>query len=337
MFGKLMNNYYYGKSGKGDFKKEDLPENRWQLFLDTLKTRLSHLCRLNLMHVAIWLPTIIVLMMGFMSFLNISNPVVIESKNEAGETEYVVKVDEEGNEILGFTEMGMSFSDAIDGTLLTTLLLLIPCILITGPVTAGVSYVTRNWARDEHAFIWTDFRDAVKANWKQGLVISGITSVIPVIAYVCWNFYGKLAASSTFMIVPQMLVLMLTIIWAISVTYMYPLLVSYDLKIKGILKNGLLLGIARLPQSIGIRLLHCVPAGIGFLLCWFWHPLYGALLLIGYYFLIGYALSRFITASYTNGVFDKFINSKIEGAVVNRGLRSDEDDEEDDEEQVREE
>ena len=28
MFGRFMNNYYYGKSGKGDFRKEDLPETR---------------------------------------------------------------------------------------------------------------------------------------------------------------------------------------------------------------------------------------------------------------------------------------------------------------------
>ena len=28
MFGRMMNNYYYGKSGKGDFRKDDLPETR---------------------------------------------------------------------------------------------------------------------------------------------------------------------------------------------------------------------------------------------------------------------------------------------------------------------
>ncbi|MBQ6514981.1 MAG: hypothetical protein IJI09_09695, partial [Clostridia bacterium] len=65
MFGKLMNNYYYGKSGKGDFRKEDLPENRWQLFWEMLRTRLSALCRLNLMYVVVWLPAMIVIMMTF--------------------------------------------------------------------------------------------------------------------------------------------------------------------------------------------------------------------------------------------------------------------------------
>ena len=37
--------------------------------------------------------------------------------------------------------------------------------------------------------------------------------------------------------------------------------------------------------------------------------------------LIGFGLSRFITASYTNAVFDRFINPRIEGAKVNQGLR----------------
>ena len=45
-----MNSFYYGKSGKGDFRKEDLPQNRWQLFWEMLRVRLSGLFRLNLMY-----------------------------------------------------------------------------------------------------------------------------------------------------------------------------------------------------------------------------------------------------------------------------------------------
>ena len=40
MFGKFMNNYFYGKSGKGDYTKEDLPQTRTQLFWETLRTRM---------------------------------------------------------------------------------------------------------------------------------------------------------------------------------------------------------------------------------------------------------------------------------------------------------
>ena len=43
MFGKLMNSFYYGKSGKGDYRKEDLPKNRWELFWEMLRVRFAAL------------------------------------------------------------------------------------------------------------------------------------------------------------------------------------------------------------------------------------------------------------------------------------------------------
>ena len=44
--------------------------------------------------------------------------------------------------------------------------------------------------------------------------------------------------------------------------------------------------------------------------------------------LLGFALSRFVGASYTNGVFDRMINTRIEGASVGRGLYQEDDEEE---------
>ena len=38
-----------------------------------------------------------------------------------------------------------------------------------------------------------------------------------------------------------------------------------------------------------------------------------------------------MTARYTNAVFDRFLNPRIEGAKVNQGLRQSTDDDEDDE------
>ena len=58
-----------------------------------------------------------------------------------------------------------------------------------------------------------------------------------------------------------------------------------------------------------------------------------ALLALGaYYFLIGFSLARFVYASYTNGVFDKYINSRMEGVQVNRGLATETDDDDEDDE-----
>lgn len=328
MFGKLMNNYYYGKAGKGDYTPEDLPRTRWQLFLEMLRTRLSSLFRLNLLYMLVWLPCIILLMwtMSGILGLNVSNDM-------AGITE-TIEISE--GETASYTYISEAdFQEIMNGTLLITLLLLIPCILITGPFTAGVSYVTRNWSRDEHAFIWSDFKDAAKANWKQSLVISGITSVMPLIVYMGWRFYGEMAITTPLMVIPQVLILMIGLVWSISVTYMYPLIVTYDLKLKDVIRNALLLAIARLPMSVGIRLLLLVPLALMVALGFVFTP---AILIMGpfvWYVFIGFSLSRFITASYTNAVFDKYINSRIEGAQVNRGLAvsEDEDDNSDDEDE----
>ena len=66
MFGKMMNRYYYGKSGKGDYTNEDLPQTRWQLFWEMLRVRLSGLIRLNLMYAVAWLPAIFVIGRGLL-------------------------------------------------------------------------------------------------------------------------------------------------------------------------------------------------------------------------------------------------------------------------------
>ena len=333
MFGKMMNNYYYGKSGKGDFRKEDLPQNRRQLFGDTLKTRLSALCRINLLYMLIFLPAMIVMIFFFSNILQSADLFMTLQNDYSSYVEQVTENDgevriseEQFNEL---KESGINYEDLMDNAVFRMLIWLIPCLAITGPFTAGLTYITRNWARDEHAFIWSDFKDAVKENWKQALILSAITSVLPLAAYVGWRFYGQMAGRNTLMIIPQILVVMIGLVWSISITYMHPLAVTYKLKTKDIIRNGLLLGIARLPMSIAVRLLHCVPALICAALVWFWNPMIGIMILFAYYVLIGFSLSRFVTASYTNAVFDRFINPRIEGAKVDQGLYKPEEEDED--------
>lgn len=319
MFGKAMNRYYYGKSGQGDFNKDDLPTTRWQLFWEMLRVRLSGLVRLNLMYVVCWLPAIIIIgrffAMGISALDALGN---MQTQLDAGEIT---------NEI--FAQQFGQYAEAILALLFQTLLLLIPGIAITGPWTAGVAYVTRNWARDEHAFIWSDFIDAVKANWKQALLTSTITGLMPTVVYVCNRYYGQLVNNNVLFIVPQVLCWLIGIIWLLMLCYIYPIMVTYDLSYKGVLRNAALLAIARLPFSVLVRLGLMVPAAIAALFVYLLTQYTFIIMLVlgAYYVLFGFALSRFITASYTNAVFDKYINPNIEGAKVNQGLYNEEEDE----------
>lgn len=337
MFGKFMNNYYYGKSGRGDYTPEDLPKTRWQLFWEMLRVRFNGLCRMNLIYMLSWLPTMLVIGMLVMYVLTMGVAPTEEqtiTNADGTTTTQVVQVPMTEEEQLAMLDQQLSL---LPGMLHTALLLLIPCIAITGPWTAGVAYVTRNWARDEHAFVWSDMKDAMKENWKPALGLSTITSVVPFLAYMCWEFYGSLAGDSWFMVIPQMFTMMIACIWFLALTYAYPMLVTYKMSFGTIIKNSLLLAIGRLPFSVGIRLLHLVPAALTVLCTFLFGSIWVPMILFAYYVFIGFALSRFITASYTNAQFDKYINNRIEGAQVNRGLaEEDDEDYEDDEDEERE-
>ena len=306
MFGKFMNNYYYGKSGKGDYTKDDLPTNRWQLFWEMLKIRLSGLVRLNLMYVVVWLPALFVVLYNILrAYSGLMNMTELQATQTAAE----------------FAQTQATFVSGVQALAMRTLLLLIPCIAITGPFTAGVAYITRNWARDEHAFIWSDFKDAVKENWKQALAVSCITSVLPFVVYVCWTFYGEMASQSVLYLAPQVLSLMIALLWMMSLMYTYPLMVTYKLRFRDLIRNSFILCVGRLPMTIGLKLLSVVPAAIALLVSYLTPYLQWALLVFFlYYVLIGLALSRFVGASYANAAFDRYINPNIEGAEVDRGL-----------------
>lgn len=345
MFGKMVNSFYYGKSGKGDFRKEDLPQNRWQLFWEMLRVRISGLCRLNLMTVAAWLPLLIVIINLISSVFNalvisteFENYLAYGTLTETFTQEMADQLAAEG--IVDSATMNNMFVGVLITGLQNALLWMIPCILITGPVQAGLSYVTRNWARDEHAFIWSDFKDAVIRNWKQALGVSAITSVVPFLMYMCFRFYGNMANDNMLFIVPQMLTLSLGLVWFLGLTFMYPLMVTYTYNFRTLIKNSLLLAIARLPHTIVMRLAAMLPALICLLISFMTAgniSIYALLALLAYYVLLGFAMSRFIFASYTNGIFDKYLNSRIEGVQINRGMATESDEDEEDEEEQPEE
>ncbi len=341
MFGRMMNSYFYGKSGKGDFTPDDLPKNRWELFWAMLRVRFSALCRLNLMTIIAFLPYLLVVLINVLNLITswssaISYQDALATGAELSEEIYspaLLEVYARYTEANVFN-LAQYTRDMTQAFFWSMLVFLIPSLLVTGPVEAGLAYVCRNWARDEHAFIWSDFKDAVKDNWKQGLGISAITSVIPIIMYVCWNFYGDMAQNSLFFMLPQILVIVLGLVWWLALVFFYPLMVSYKMTFCQLLKNGVMLSIGRLPHTVGIRLVTMAPVIICGLLLFFTSVGMYALLVLGaYYLVVGVALTRFVFASFTNSVFDRYINSHIDGVKVNRGLSEDTDEDEEDEAQ----
>ena len=69
----------------------------------------------------------------------------------------------------------------------------LPLILIS-PFVGGITFVTRNYAREEHAFLFSDFMDSVKNNWKAFLVNGVVFYAVVFLLDLAIRHKGKLAS-----------------------------------------------------------------------------------------------------------------------------------------------
>lgn len=141
----------------------------------------------------------------------------------------------------------------------------VPLILLS-PFTAGLAYVTRNFAREEHAFVWSDFWDAVKGNWKASL----LNGVIVYVAYVVLSFsiffYSNQMSSNWLFAIPFGICCMLGIMMLFAQYYIPVMIVTFDLKLRHIYKNAFIFSILGLLRNLMITAV-LVAIIVGILFC----------------------------------------------------------------------
>ncbi|WP_195199712.1 hypothetical protein [Faecalispora jeddahensis] len=119
----------------------------------------------------------------------------------------------------------------------------LPFVLLS-PFLAGLTFVTRNYAREEHAFIASDFKDAVLLNWKQFSIHGIICYVLVSLITFCIRFYYTLAASQGTLFMVLFGVSIAVFLVFIFMQYYIPLMiVTFDLSLKQIYKNAFIFAI----------------------------------------------------------------------------------------------
>lgn len=275
----LFSGMFSGKSNRPDFTPDMMPKNRFELFFEMLKLNLFNLLKVNLMYFVFWIP------FWIWTWMNLSVLLTYDS-------------------VEAFAADGYMMVYALGAAL---------CVMITGPAKCALKYITRNYARDEHVWLWSDFIGAIKANWKQGLALSVLNGLFLFLFVYGLSFYNNMAAAtgSYVYLFLQVLLVVLGVMFLLMNLYAWPMMVTYELKFTQILRNSLVLAIGRLPQSVLFGLITIIPIVIS----GFWLPF------LFWYFIIGYALASFVNCSYTNAAFDRFFNTRIEGAEVGRGMQ----------------
>lgn len=163
-------------------------------------------------------------------------------------------------------------SNLVSGFMLGTVFLCIPIITV-GPAQAGFTYVLRNYARQEHAWIWSDFKEHALKNFKQSLIICLIDFVVVLIVGIDINVYLAVKNANVFVLIGSGFLILSFIMYLMMHMYIYPMLVTFNLNVRQIYKNALIFAAIKFLPNLGMLVL-C----IGILIASFLVPFIGFVL-----------------------------------------------------------
>lgn len=179
-----------------------------------------------------------------------------------------------------------------------TVFLSIP-VITTGPAQAGFTYVLRNYTRQEHAFIWWDFKEHAKNNFKQGLLISLIDFLVVLFVFIDIYIYINAGINSIFLSISVYIVILFFAIYLMMHLYIYPILVTFKLSLKHTYKNAFIFAMIKLLPNMGILILCLALSIIPFLFL----PVIAAIL----FPFITLSTIGFITNFYAYPALEKFM------------------------------
>lgn len=142
-------------------------------------------------------------------------------------------------------------------------------IVTIGPATAALTAMMRNIYLERPQFIWYDFVQYFKKNFKQSFFIGLLDIAIVAVGVVTFVQYSKMPEMDTTAKVMYTLSIAVQIFFLMMNFYIYPQIVALNLRFGGIFKNAAILVFANLPAEMIVLAL---TMGFGALLMFFFIP-----------------------------------------------------------------
>lgn len=249
-------------------------------------------------------------MAGFLGIGNYSKPGPGVSKDEPQKHGFFVFFELYFRKFWKLIEINMLFFICcVPFVILVFLLMLIklPVVVAWIPIIGvavmapGLTYVLRNFARQENAFLWMDFRDTVKSNWRQSLAVGAVDFVVYLVMYFAIAFYHAQLAKSVWFVMLLAVCAMIAVIFTFMQYYIMLLLITFKLKIKEIFKNAFIFAFA----GLGYNLLATLFCGVLALIVYIFFPI--SLILVPFVLI---STAGFIIVFNAWPVIDKFMMPK---------------------------
>ncbi len=130
-------------------------------------------------------------------------------------------------------------------------------LLGSGPASAAYAYITRCFTREEHAWIFSDFKDKFLENFKQSIILTVFNILSVFLLMNGFNFYSSqyaLTSSALWLVCEYGLILFMLMLIFMNF-YVYQMMVTFKSSIVQLLKNSLLLSLSQLPMNILLLIL----------------------------------------------------------------------------------
>lgn len=179
------------------------------------------------------------------------------------------------------------------------MIVLVTILWGTGPASCGYTYILRNCAREEHAFLFSDFFEKIKENFWHGLVFFIVDVLMMVIFTVAVLFYHRLSElTGGIYSILYILTILMIILYTIMHFYLYEMAITFKDGILRLYRNSFLMSFATFPAClvIGVAII-----ALSFLLLRYLTP--AAICIVA--FVCWISIMRFIVDFYTARVIEK--------------------------------
>ena len=228
--------YDYSKTGKG-VNKRDPNQTPIFTFFDILHIKLGSLVKLNFLHFFVALPFFVVelFVVGIVSV-----------------------------PLIEFMKLNVDINSVarIDTILRFSMAYLYMAILGQGPVTAGYTCIMRKYVEERHCWLISDFFEGIRNNFKKSIVLWNVDLLVFYTFVIAFKFYNE----AGFLIL-QYIIIGIGCIYIMMHTYIYKMIVTFELNMKNIIKNSFYLTIGKFPISsvfflLNITIYAVIPVGI---------------------------------------------------------------------------
>lgn len=241
----LFNRYI--KEGKGIKKEDVLKGFGFKKFFQLIGDKFWRLCTLNLLYFAVNLPVF-----GLLAYLSTVGGIrYFAPANVLYQPLHGVMLHGSNPALEALRGVvGVQIESYYPGTV-TKILLYIGCltILTFGIGNAAMTYIQRNFVKDEHTDLGSDFFGCIRRNWKQSILLGifdllfAFVAAFDVISYANSN-------GSFVMLLLFYLTIFLTILYLFMRPYMYIMAVTFDIRFFKIIKNSYILAIAGMKRNL---------------------------------------------------------------------------------------